>query len=90
MLPEHVEGLKKLFAEYDHKEKPVLDQQQMIENERLLQEAIEYDLTIRVKYFKDHDFCISEGKVMFIQIQKRYLQMDHIKIKLDDIIEVNL
>lgn len=90
MLPEHIAALKKLFAETEHKERPILDDQQLMENQRLLQEAIEYDLEITVKYFKDHDFHFVAGKVMYIQTQNRYLQLDDVRIKLDDIIEVNL
>lgn len=90
MLPEHVEALRKLFAEYDHEEKPVLDEQQLAENERVLQEAIEYDLTIEVKYFKDYGIHTIKGRVMFIQAQNSYVQLDNVRIDLDDIIEVML
>lgn len=90
MLPEHIAELKELFAEQDHKEKPILDEQQLIENEMLLNQAIEGDLTITVKYFKDYNYHFAEGKVLFIQSQDRYLQLDKVKINLDSIVEVNV
>lgn len=90
MIPEHVEALKKLFAEQDHKEKPILDEQQLLENEMLLQNAIQNDLMIEIKHFRDHDFHMVKGKVLFIQSQSRFLQLDNVKIKLEDIIEVNV
>lgn len=90
MLPEHVEALKKLFAEQDHKEKPILDEQQMIDNEFILQQAIENDLDVEIKCFEDHDFHTVKGKLLFIDAMSKYLQLDHIEIKLENIIEVNL
>jgi len=88
MLPEHAKMLEYIWSESEHKDKPILDEQQLMENEMLLQRAIQNDLEIEVTYFKDHDFHTAKGEVMFIQTQNRYLRLDHIKINLDDIIEV--
>jgi hypothetical protein len=90
MMPEQIDMLQKLFAEQNHKEKPILDAQQLAENATMLQEAIENNLTVEITYFKDHDFHNVNGKVLFIQTQNRYLQLDDLRINLDDIIEVNL
>lgn len=90
MLPEHLKMLQDVFAEQNQKEKPILDEQQLMENTMMLQEAIANDLTIEITYFKDHDFHNVDGKVSFIQTQNRYLQLDNARINLDDIIEVNL
>lgn len=90
MLPEHAEALKKLFAEYERKEKPVLDEQQLLENESAIQEAIENDLDVDIRYFKDYDFHVARGKILFIEMGDRSLHLDNEKIKLDNIIEVNI
>ncbi len=90
MLPEHVKALKKLFAEQDQKEKPVLDEQQVVEYGRLLQEAIENDLTVEIIYFKNHDFHVAVGKISFVEMGDRSLHFNDKKINLDDIIEVKI
>lgn len=90
MLPEHIEMLKDVFAEQNHKEKPILDDQRLAENEMMLTEAIENDLTVEITYFKNHDLHDIDGKILFIQPQNGYLQLDDVRINLDDIIEVNL
>ena len=43
MLPEHVEILKKVFAEQSYQTKPILDEQQVVENERILKHALHED-----------------------------------------------
>src|SRR5690625_3733077 len=90
MLPEHATWLEQIWTESEHKDKPTLDEQQLMENEMLRQGAIQNDLEIEVTYFKDHDFHTAKGEVLFIQTQNRYLRLDDMKISLDDIIEVNL
>lgn len=89
MLPEHKEVLKEALKENNHKEKPILDEQQLAENERMLQEAIENGLEVSIRYFKNHDFHVAEGKVSFLQLGE-YLQINNAKIKLNEIIEVSL
>jgi len=90
MMPEHAKMLEHIWSESEHKDKPILDEQQLIENEMSLQEAIQNDLEIEVTYFKDHDLHTAKGEVLFIQTQNRYLRLDNIKVKLDDIIEVDV
>lgn len=90
MMPEQIKMLQDVFAEQNHKEKPTLDDQRLAENETMLKEAIENNLTVEIIYFKDHDLHDVCGKILFIQPQNGYLQLDDLKINLDDIIEVNL
>lgn len=90
MLPEHIAALKKLFSESEHEEKPILDDQQLTDNEIALKEAIENDLTVEITYFENNQLHNVDGKVMYVQTQQGYLQMDDVRIKLDDIVEVNL
>src|SRR5690625_559772 len=88
MMPEHAKLLEHIWAESEHKDKPILDQQQLMENEMLLQEAIQSDLIVEVKYFRDHVFHTAKGEVLFVETQNRYLELNNIKVELDDIIEV--
>lgn len=90
MLPEHVEGLKQLFKEEAYKAMPILDEQQKIQNELFLQAALKYDSIIKVVYFKDHDFHVMKGHILFIDILNGILRMEEMDINLEYIIEVEL
>lgn len=87
MLPEHVEILKRLFAEQTYEEKPVLDEQQVMENEAILKHAIHDHLVIEIKYFKNHDFQIVKGKIT--NINNHYLWIAQHKICLEDVIAIH-
>ncbi|WP_330948912.1 YolD-like family protein [Virgibacillus sp. MG-45] len=56
MLPEHVQALNKLFEEQDHKQKPILDDQQFIEIDAKLRQAKKNNITVEIEYFADHDY----------------------------------
>ncbi len=92
MLPEHIAELKKIFSENgkEHKEKPILDDQQLMDNEIMLKEAIENNLTVEITYYNNNQFNNVDGKITFVDVQNRYLLLDDTRINLDDIIEVNL
>ncbi|MFD2133355.1 YolD-like family protein [Pseudogracilibacillus auburnensis] len=90
MLPEHIEALNKMWEEQDHKEMPEIDEQQIAENNLLLQDALENDLQIRIKYFADHDHKIIVGYLLHIDILNKRLFLNDIEINLEHIIEVTL
>lgn len=87
MLPEHLEALKNLFVERASKKRPILDEQQIIENESILQHAIHDHLTVEITYFEDCDLHRIQGEI--INIVDNYLLVDHVKVQLKNIIEVN-
>jgi len=87
MLPEHVEILKKVFAEQAYQTKPILDEQQVRENETTLKHAIHEDFAIEIKYFKNYEFKKAQGKVT--NMNDHHLWIAHTKICLKDIIEVH-
>ena len=86
MLPEHVKMLEDMYKEMDHKEKPVLDEQQIEENSFKLQSVLEYKLEVRVRYFVDYDFETIEGSVK--SIRNNLIYIEGTGINFDDIIEV--
>src|SRR5690625_1089400 len=89
MLPEHIDALNKMWAEQEYKEMPVLDEQQIAENNILLQEALENDLQIRIKHFADHDYKYIEGYLLHIDILNKRLFIEYEEIKIEHIIEVS-
>jgi len=90
MLPEHAKMLEHIWSESEHKEKPLLDEQQKIENDLMLQQAIHDNLIVEIKYFKDHEFHTIKGKVLFIDMNSRSFKVGSVGIGLDDVIGVEL
>lgn len=90
MLPEHVEALKAAFDELEQQEKPILDEQQKAEIDKLLQLAVQEDLTIEIEYFKDHEYHKVSGKLLMIDIYGNKLRFEDGSINLDDIVDVHI
>src|SRR5690625_1200082 len=90
MLPEHVEALKKVFAETDYVEKPILDEQQQMEMDITLQLALKDNLTVKIKCYTGHDYRTVEGKPVIIDMLNNCLKLHNgAEIMLDDVMEVN-
>lgn len=90
MLPEHVEALKKVFAEEDNEEKPILDEQQQMEMDMILQLALKDNLTVKIKCYLDHNYLTVEGKPVIIDMFNNCLKLHNgMEIKLDNVVEVN-
>lgn len=90
MLPEHVEMLKQLREEESYKQKPLIDEQLMEENEIKLQLAIHNNSSVRIKYFHNHDFHTVKGKLRSVNQDGTIIINDEerTKIKFNDVIEV--
>ncbi|MHA6253269.1 YolD-like family protein [Oceanobacillus sp. CAU 1775] len=94
MLPEHAEILRELRIQQSYKTKPILDEQLIEENELKLQQAIQADVTIEVKYFKEHNFHFIKGKLRNINANGKghitFENEDRTEISFHEIIEVKL
>src|SRR5690625_2365673 len=90
MMPEHAKMLEHIWSESEHKDKPILDEQQKNENNLMLQRAIHDNLIVEIKYFKDHDFHMIKGKVSFVDMNSCSFKVESVVIGLDDVIEVDL
>ncbi|MBR3118957.1 MULTISPECIES: YolD-like family protein [Oceanobacillus] len=90
MLPEHIEMLKALQIEYNYKEKPILDEQQVEENAIKLQLAIHDNLTIEVKYYKMHDYHKVKGKLLSVALNDCIVfdNEERTRVKFSDIMDV--
>src|SRR5690625_7696100 len=73
MLPEHVDMLKEVFLEY--KEKPVLDEQQMIEIDQKLKFALETDEVIEMTYYERGMFKKINGRLDKVDQQCGYIML---------------
>lgn len=58
--------LKEAFAEDDYKERPLIDEQQKMENDLMLQAALHNGSTVEIKYYEDKKFKTLKGEVLFI------------------------
>src|SRR5690625_3300685 len=91
MLPEHVEMLKEVFVV--RKEKPILDEQKMIEIDQTLKYALKYKVAIEMTYYMDGDFLTQSGKLAKIDQWKGYIVLcneDGNRISLAHIIDVEV
>lgn len=90
MLPEHVKMLEEMFAEQERKTKPILDEQQLLENNLTLQLAVNEDLQVEIKYYRNHDIKLTRGHLLRIDVFNKILYMKEIEISLDDVIGVSI
>lgn len=90
MLPEHVQALKKLWAEEEQRERPLLDEQQIIINNLALQRALQEDQLVIVKHYANNDVLMTKGKVACIDTLNKCFQLNDTLIQLENIIEVEL
>lgn len=89
MLPEHVEMLQEVFVEY--KEKPILDEQKMVEIDQTLKHALQHRSSIEMTYFYSGEYRTVIGRLAKIDQWKGYILLqneDGQKISLTDIIDV--
>ena len=92
MLPEHKQMLEALWKEDEKKIKPILDEQQKIEINRILQLVLMDGLTVEITYFMDHDYHTIKAKSLMIDPLKNKLKLDSEEndIYLHDIIDITI
>lgn len=91
MLPEHVQLLNEMWKEDEYQVKPTLDEQKITEIDGRLQCAIHNDLTVVVKFFKNHSCWTAKGKILKIDSLNKILQLTSqggMKIALGNVIDV--
>jgi len=89
MLPEHVEMLKEVFVE--PKEKPILDEQKMIEIDQTLKYALKNQVMLEMTYFEDGKFSTLRGRLAKIDQWRGYIVLqndDGNHISLSSVIDV--
>jgi len=73
------------------KEKPLLDEQQIMEINVTLKYALQEDLPVRIPYFHKHDEYTIEGKMLNADIMNVFFVMDNdamIRVQFDDVLNV--
>ncbi|OZU90574.1 hypothetical protein CIL03_05370 [Virgibacillus indicus] len=91
MLPEHVQMLNEMWEEDEYKEKPILDEQKIMEIDASLQCAIHNDLTVAIKFFENRSYHTAKGKILKIDSLNKTLQLrnqEETKVSLYNVIDV--
>ncbi len=87
MMPEQIEALQKMWEAQEYKEKPILDEQQLQENEFKLRGSLKAKVEVKITYFADHDF--HEIKGMINGIKNNTIYIEGTEINFYDIIDVD-
>jgi len=66
MLPEYAKLLREAKEEYERDSKPILDEQQIEENEQSILQAMEYSLLANFVFFENYASNTINGYVHFI------------------------
>ena len=70
-MPEHVAGVKEEMENQNKIQQPILDEDKIAEIELIIHEAMEYNLLLRYKFFKDGYIKSFTGRTVFIDYLKK-------------------
>lgn len=85
MLPEHVKGLRRLSDELSKVKKPILDEQQLWENEVKLQMALHNNLTVELKVYNNGSFINVKGKILLMDSVHKSIRLDDDELEFQEI-----
>lgn len=84
----HGSNVKKMMMERKRIEKPVLSSDQIEELNDKLRLAIEDSREIEVAFYSNGYILLAEGVIKKIELNMKLLVLPDIKIKLDDILQI--
>lgn len=90
MLPEHLAALNEMWKEQEYELMPEIDEQQIMENNLLLEDALENELEVSIMYFADHDYKTMSGHLLMIDPLNKIIYLGTNQIEMRYIIEVNI
>lgn len=90
MLIEHRDRLKKLKEHEDDREKPILDDQEKAVINSKLQQAIDNNLYLTVKYYEDKKFKTISGTIKKVDVSQRIIIISDKKIPIKNLLELKL
>jgi len=76
MLPEHVEAIKEELKKEKMKKKPELDEARWDDIDQLIQEGIEYQLSLEFTLFKNGEYKKYIGKIVYLNIVKKEFRIE--------------
>jgi hypothetical protein len=90
MLIEHRKKLKELKDHEDDREKPILDEQEKAVINYRLQQALENNLSVKIKYYKDKRFKFISGKIDRVDVNRREVIIVNERIDVEDLLELKI
>ncbi len=92
MLVEHKRQLRKLQKKQNDRDKPKLEEHKLQEMNYLLEEAINNNQKISVKYYHNNDFSYYRGKIKEVNKNNILLKnnQNNYKLKIGNIIDINI
>jgi hypothetical protein len=76
VLTEHRQALKMLSMEQQYIEKPNLDDHQLAQINRVINEAMAHNRVVEVAYYKDHSYQTICGKIIFLDWLTRSIKLE--------------
>ncbi|WP_042458092.1 YolD-like family protein [Neobacillus dielmonensis] len=95
MLPEHVKMLRDWVKEDQYEQPKEMDEQQLELMNETLSEAIEFDQTVTITYFRNHRYEIVIGKIHYWdELAQKLHVVDHFeeahRIPIEVIVDIRM
>jgi hypothetical protein len=90
MLVEHRKRLKELKEHECDREKPILDNQEKTAIDSKLQQALQNDLELKIKFYENKQFKLVNGRIEEVDINQKIIFVDNKKIPIKNLLEVDL
>jgi len=90
MLIEHRERLKELKEHEDDRKKPILDDQEKAVINSRLQQALERNLKVKIKYYRDKRFKTISGRIKRVDVNRREVVINDEVIDVEDLLELKI
>jgi hypothetical protein len=90
MLIEHRKKLKELKEHEDDRKKPILDDQEKAVINSRLQQALERNLKVKIKYYRDKRFKTISGRIKRVDVNRREVVINDEVIDVEDLLELKI
>jgi hypothetical protein len=90
MLIEHRKKLKELKEHENDREKPILDDQEKAVINSRLQQALEKNLKVKIKYYRDKRFKTISGRIKRVDVNRREVIISDEVIEVEDLLELTI
>jgi len=89
-LVEHKKRLRELKLHEDDREKPILDEQEKEVINYRLQQALQNNLEVKIKYYDNKRFKKIAGRIEKVDINQKFIFVDNKKISNKNLLEVEI
>jgi len=90
MLIEHRKKLKELKEHEDDRKKPILDDQEKAVINSRLQQALERNLKVKIKYYRDKRFKTISGRIKRVDVNRKEVVISDEVIEVEDLLELKI